>query len=96
MSRLRDFHGKRRWPEETLKKAASGMKRKAHGAQRPRHNNELGEGASTAQRSDSPAQQFIQRFPKSMPQYGWHRVPGQATASVSVARSASCGTSAVT
>ena len=51
--------------EETLKKAASGMKRKAHGAQRPRHNNELGEGASTAQRSDSPAQQFIQRFLKS-------------------------------
>jgi len=38
------------------------MKRKALGAQRPRHNNELGEGASTAQRSDSPAQQFIQRF----------------------------------
>ena len=47
---------------ETLNKAASGMKRKAHGAQRPRHNNELGEGASTAQRSDSPAQPFIQRF----------------------------------
>ena len=51
---------------ETLKKAASGMKRKVHGAQRPRHNNELGEAASTAQRSDSPAQQFIQRFPRGM------------------------------
>jgi hypothetical protein len=24
-------------PKETLKKSASGMKRKAHGAQRPRH-----------------------------------------------------------
>jgi len=55
--------GGRASPWETLKKAASGMKRKALGAQRPRHNNELGEGASTAQRSDSPAQQFIQRFP---------------------------------
>ncbi len=48
---------------ETLKKAASGMQRKAHGAQRPRHINEIGEGGSTAQRSDAPAQQFIQRFP---------------------------------
>ena len=53
-------------PGETLKKAASGMKRNAHGAQRPRHNNELSEEASTAQRSDSPAQQFIQRFPNGV------------------------------
>ena len=30
------------------------------------HNNELGEGANTAQRSDSPAQQFIQRFLKQI------------------------------
>ena len=36
--------------------------RKAHGAQRPRHNNELGEGASTAQRSDPFAQQVVQTF----------------------------------
>jgi len=36
--------------------------RKAHGAQRPRHNNELGEGVSTAQRSDPFAQQVVQTF----------------------------------
>jgi hypothetical protein len=47
---------------ETLNKAASGMQRKAHGAQEPRHNMQLGEVPSTAQRSDAPAQQFIQRF----------------------------------
>ena len=39
------------------------MQRKAHGAQRPRHIKQIGEGASTAQRSDVPAQPFIQRFP---------------------------------
>ena len=39
--------------------------RKAHGAQRPRHNNELGEGASTAERSDPFAQQVVQTFPKA-------------------------------
>ena len=39
------------------------MKRKARGAQRPRHIEQIGEGASTAHRSDSPAQQFVQRFP---------------------------------
>jgi len=38
---------------------------KAHGAQRARHNNELGEGASTAQRSDPYAQQVVQTFLKS-------------------------------
>jgi len=32
------------------------MKRKAHGAQKPRHINRIVEVASTAQRSDSPAQ----------------------------------------
>jgi len=38
--------------------------RKAHAAQRPRHHNELGEGACTAQRSDALAQQVVQTFPK--------------------------------
>jgi hypothetical protein len=52
------------WRGEALKKSASGMKRKAHGAQRPRHIPQIGEGASTAQHSDSPAQPWIQRFPQ--------------------------------
>ncbi len=52
------------FPGETLKKAASGMQRKAHGAQRPRHTIQVGEEASTAQRGDAPAQQLIQRFPE--------------------------------
>jgi len=52
-------------PGETLEEAAIGVKRKTHGAQRPRHNSELGEGASTVQRSDSPTQPVIQRFPAS-------------------------------
>jgi len=47
--------------KETLKKAASGMKRKAHGAQEPECIREHKRIPSTAQRSDSPAQQFIQR-----------------------------------
>ncbi len=38
--------------------AASGMERKARGTQRPRHINQIDEGASTAQRSDTPAQQL--------------------------------------
>lgn len=56
-------------PKETLKKAASGMQRKAPGAQEPRHNSELGEVPSSAQHGDAPAQQFIQRFPNP-----WTRV----------------------
>jgi len=32
---------------ETLKKAASGMKRNARGVQRPRHTEQIGEGATT-------------------------------------------------
>ena len=48
--------------KEALKKCASGMKCKEPGAQRPRHINEIGEGASTAQRSDSPAQPLFQSF----------------------------------
>ncbi len=51
-------------PKETLKKSASGMGGKAHGAQRPRHIYEIGEGESTVQRSISPAQPLIQSFPK--------------------------------
>jgi len=39
------------------------MKRKAHGAQKPRHINRIVEVASTAQRSDSPAQAINQGFP---------------------------------
>ena len=38
------------------------MKRKAHGAQKPRHIKRIVEVASTAQRSDSPAQAINQRF----------------------------------
>jgi len=38
------------------------MKRKAHGAQKLRHINRIVEAASTAQRSDSPAQAINQRF----------------------------------
>ena len=40
------------------------MKREAHGTQQPRHINRIGEGASTAQRSDSLVQSINQRFPK--------------------------------
>ena len=38
------------------------MKRKAHGAQQPRHIKRLAEVASAAQRSDSPARAITQRF----------------------------------
>jgi len=50
--------------KEGLHDRCERVERKAHGAQRPRHNNELGEGASTAQRSDPFAQQVVQTFPK--------------------------------
>jgi len=40
------------------------MKRKAHGAQKPRHINRIVEVVSTAQRSDSPAQAINQGFLK--------------------------------
>ena len=39
-----------------------GMKRKAHGTQKPRHIQKYVEVASTAQRCDSPAQTINQRF----------------------------------
>jgi len=42
------------------------MKRKAHGAQKPRHIKRIVEVASTAQRSDSPAQAINQMFLKEM------------------------------
>jgi len=57
--RLAGYHAK-----EGLHDRRERTERKAHGAQRPRHNNELGEGASTAQRSDPYAQQVVQTFPK--------------------------------
>jgi len=41
-----------------------GMKRKAHGAQEPRHIQRYVEVTSIAQRSDSPAQAINQRFRK--------------------------------
>jgi len=43
-----------------------GMKRKAHGAQEPRHIRKYVEVTSTALRSDSPAQAINQRFPKEI------------------------------
>lgn len=36
------------------RKTFFGMQRKAHGAQHPRHIARIGEGTSTAQRSDAP------------------------------------------
>ncbi|MDN3524973.1 hypothetical protein QWY79_06775 [Halomonas sabkhae] len=48
--------------EEMLKNSPSIVKRKAHGAQKARHNYWLGELSSTAQRSDLHAQAFKQRF----------------------------------
>ena len=47
---------------ETLINCLCGMKRKAHGTQKPRHINGIVEVASTAQRSDSPAQAINQGF----------------------------------
>ena len=48
--------------KETLINSLCGMKRKAHGAQEPRHIQKYVEVTSTAQRSDSPAQRINQRF----------------------------------
>ena len=53
--------------KEALKKSAFRMKRKASGAQRPRHIKTIGAGASTGQRSDSLAQPFTQWFPSEIP-----------------------------
>jgi len=51
--------------KETLSNCLCGMKRKAHGAQEPRHIEKYVEVTSTAQRSDSPAQTINQSFLKS-------------------------------
>jgi len=51
--------------KETLSNCLRGMKRKAHGAQEPRHIERYVEITSTAQRSDSPAQAINQSFPKA-------------------------------
>jgi len=40
------------------------MKHETPGTQQLRHINKMGEGVSTAQRSDSPVQPINQRFPK--------------------------------
>jgi len=48
--------------KEPLINCLRGMRRKAHGAQKPRHIKRIIEVASTAQRSDSPAQAINQRF----------------------------------
>jgi len=47
---------------EPLINCLCGMKRKAHGAQKPRHIKRIVEASSTAQHSDSPAQAINQRF----------------------------------
>ena len=47
--------------------SANEMKHEAHGTQQPRHIDKIGEGASTAQRSDSLVQPINQRFHKSHP-----------------------------
>ena len=43
-------------PKEILIHSVNEMKHEAHGTQQPRHINEIGDGASAAQRSDSLAQ----------------------------------------
>ena len=58
-----------------LSNCLRGMKRKAHGAQEPRHIWKYVEVTSTAQRGDSPAQAINQRFLKS---YGGHRKDDKA------------------
>ncbi len=51
-------------PKETLINSANERKRETHGTKQPRHINKIGEGASTAQRSDSLVQPINQRFLK--------------------------------
>ena len=51
--------------KEALSNCLRGMKRKAHGAQEPRHITKYVEVTSTAQRSDSPAQAINQGFLKA-------------------------------
>ena len=54
---------------EMLLNCLCGMKRKAHGAQEPRHIWKYVEVASTAQHRDSPAQTINQRFLCRMPAF---------------------------
>ena len=49
---------------EALINSTNVMKGEAHGTQQPRHINLIGEGVSTAQRSNSLVQSINQRFPK--------------------------------
>ena len=49
--------------KESLINSTNKMKREAHGTQQPRHIDTIGEGVSTAQRSDSLVQSINQRFP---------------------------------
>ena len=48
--------------KEALINSTNVMKGEAHGAQQPRHINLIGEGVSTAQRSNSLVQSINQRF----------------------------------
>ena len=52
--------------KEALINSTNVMKGEAHGTQQPRHINLIGEGVSTAQRSNSLVQSINQRFPKQM------------------------------
>ena len=59
---MKNRMGLRKSIKEPLINCLCRMKRKAHGTQMPRHINRIAEAASTAQRSDSPAQAINQRF----------------------------------
>ena len=72
---------------EALINCLRGMKRKAHGAQEPRHIWKYVEVTSTAQRGDSPAQAINQRFlrnvnlgrqtcPLAPPPFNWYEISG--------------------
>ncbi len=52
--------------QETRNKSLSRMKYKAHGTQQPRQYTQYGEVVSTTQRSNSPAQTLITRFPNKI------------------------------
>ena len=54
--------------KEALIKSASEMKKKTHGAEQARPIHEIGELASTAQHSDSPAQPVNQCFHSDPPE----------------------------
>ena len=54
-------------PREVLINSTNEMKCETHGTQQPRHINLIGEGVSTAQRSNSLVQSINQRFPNKPP-----------------------------